>query len=197
MNIKSTCIMSVLGLSLLSSAHASDFELTPWIGMTFSSDINSALDNENLNMSDDANLGLSFAWQDSPNGQGMLLINRVSHEFTSDVDNQKHELDIVYLHFNGVAQFRQQSYVTTVSIGLGGAFATSDSANEIYPSFTSAIGTRYEYTKQLALVTEARVYASLVEQDDQLFCKNEQCFGQFTDAVWLDTSVSIGIAYKF
>lgn len=188
----------LLTSALLSNqAFATDFEFTPFIGYTYSDDVASDLGGDKLSMSNDTNYGFAFAWQDGPNGQGMILINRVSHNFTSDLDNSNHSLDITYAHFNGVAMFRQANYITTVSLGLGGAYFDVNSNSKLYPSFTAAIGSRYEISKNLAFVTEIRTYASLTDKADKLFCQNSQCTAQFSSAVWLETNVSVGFAYKW
>jgi hypothetical protein len=165
--------------------------------MTFSDSVASTIDNSDITVSDDNNLGLSFAWQDSPNGQGMILVNRNKHYFTSDVDNLEQSIETVYAHFNGVAQFRQQHYVTTVSLGLGAAYVKSNRNSATYPSLTAAIGTRYEFSRTLAFVTEARMYGSLTKNNDTLFCNSSACQAQFSNSIWLETSLSAGLAFKF
>lgn len=111
----------IICLSLLSAkSSATDFEITPLIGQMSSSDLEQNTGNNSLSLSSGTNIGLGIAWQDTPTGQGQVLINFVNHDFTSDVNQEKQSLDILYTHFNGIAQFRQQNYLTTLSIGLGG-----------------------------------------------------------------------------
>jgi len=177
------------------------YEITPFLGQMVASDLTGDLTGEELSLGSASNYGIAFAWQDSPNGQGQLMLNFVSHDFNSEAtDNlasQKHSFDVIYAHFNGVAQFRQRSYVTTVSLGLGGTYIDTDSSDVMYPSMTAAIGTRYEFNDNVSLVTEIRAYASLVDEDDDSFCSNDVCSAQFDDTVWIDTAVNVGIAYKF
>jgi hypothetical protein len=191
--IKATVMTSCLLLPL--SISATEFEVTPFFGQMYGSDL-IAIDNETAISVDSAtNYGIAIAWQESPNGQGQILLNIVSHDF--DAESVNDSLDIIYAHFNGVAQFRQQSYVTTVSLGLGGAYFDAQGGQELYPSATLAFGTRYEFSPNLSLVTEVRGYASLVDENDNLFCRSEICTAQFDDTLWIDTTVSIGFAYKF
>jgi len=143
------------------------------------------------------NFAFAIAWQESPNGQGQIMLNTVSHDFESNIDENEYSLDILYAHFNGIAQFRQQSYITTVSLGLGGAYFDSDFADELYPSVSIALGTRYEISQNLSLITELRGYASLVDKKDNLFCQNDICHAQFSESLWIDTNIAIGIAFKF
>lgn len=151
---------------------------------------------DDLNVDSGNNFGVAIAWQDSPNGQGQITLSQVSHQYESS-ENTDEDLDIMYAHFNGVAQFRQKSYVSTVSLGLGGAYFKHDKNSEVYPSATLAFGTRYEFSKNLAFVTEIRGYASLVDDEDELFCVEDICSANFDDSLWIESNISVGFAYKF
>ena len=184
--------------SLLSSttALANPLEINAMFGQMYSSDL-SATDNSSINVDAASNIAIGIAWQESVNGQGQILLNRVSHDFTSE-NNTNDSLDIIYAHFNGVALFRQQNYVTTMSLGIGGAYfdATSGS-EEVYPSATVSLGTRYEMTDNIAIVTELRGYATLIDKDDAMFCQQGICNANFENSLWIDTTISVGIAIKF
>lgn len=172
------------------------FEFSAMVGQMYGSDLVSNEDND-ISVDTGTNIALGIAWQKTNNGQGQVLINRVSHdvEYSDDVTNA---LDITYAHFNGVALFRQQNYVTTFSLGFGGAhFDVENGSDEFYPSASVAFGTRYEFSNNMALVTELRAYATLVDEDDNLFCKGDTCAINFDDSVYLDSSISVGIAIKF
>jgi len=189
--------ISNIALLLSSSAHASDIEITPFIGQIFSSELVSSVDALDIAVDDASHYGLAIAWQDSRNGQGQILINTASHDFISSKDLQKHSFDVTYAHFSGVAQFRQRNYVTTVSLGLGGAYFQTDNKDQAYPSLTIAFGTRYELSKNFAIVTELRGYASYIEDDNQLFCEGASCHALFEESMWLEGTISVGFAFKF
>lgn len=176
---------------------ATEFEITALFGQMYGSDLKSADGDIDISTDNGGNFALAIAWQDSPNGQGQIMINSVSHDFTSPVDTNKNGLNIIYAHFNGIAQFRQQSYMTTVSLGLGGAYFDSDFAEELYPSASIAVGTRYEFSDRLSFVTELRGYASIVDDQDDTFCQGEICHAKFSDTLWIDANISVGLAYKF
>lgn len=184
--------------SLLSSttALANPLEINAMFGQMYSSDL-SATDNSSINVDAGSNISIGIAWQESVNGQGQILLNRVSHDFTSE-NNTNDSLDIIYAHFNGVALFRQQNYVTTMSLGIGGAYFDATSGGEkVYPSATVSLGTRYEMTDNIAIVTELRGYATLIDKDDAMFCQQDICSANFENSVWIDTTISVGIAIKF
>ncbi|GAA6203543.1 MULTISPECIES: hypothetical protein [Thalassotalea] len=187
-----------LYLSVFSlSAVATEFEVSAFLGQMYSSDLTGISTEDALSVDAGGNVGVAVAWQDSPNGQGQIMLNVVSHDFKSEATEQNYSLDIMYAHFNGVAQFRQQSYVTTVSLGLGGAYFDSNISEELYPSATLAFGTRYEFSETVAMITELRGYATLVDADDNMFCENDICHAQFENSLWMESNISIGLAIKF
>lgn len=175
---------------------ANQLEISAMLGQMYGSDL-VAIDNSNIDVDSGSNIAVGIAWQENVNGQGQILLNRVSHDFTGQ-NNEKETLDITYAHFNGVALFRQQNYVTTLSIGVGGAYFDADQGGEeLYPSASVAFGTRYEFAENIALVTELRAYATLVDENDVMFCQQESCSANFDDSLWIDSSISVGIAFKF
>lgn len=178
------------------AVHANQLEISVMVGQMFGSDL-VASDNSDISTDSGSNFAIGIAWEENVNGQGQVLLNRVSHDFVGE-NAEKNSLDITYAHFNGVALFRQQNYVTTLSLGFGGAYFDADQGgNEVYPSASVAFGTRYEFSKQMALVTELRAYATLIDEDDAMFCQQELCSGNFKDSLWIDSSITVGIAYKF
>jgi hypothetical protein len=48
-----------------------------------------------------------------------------------------------------------------------------------------------------AFITELRAYASLVDEQDNIFCAEASCALQFDDSLWIDTTISLGLAVKF
>jgi hypothetical protein len=175
---------------------ANQFEISVMLGQMYGSDL-VAIDNSDIDVDSGSNIAVGIAWQENVNGQGQILLNRVSHDFTGQ-NNENDTLDITYAHFNGVALFRQQNYVTTLSIGVGGAYFDADQGSEeLYPSASVAFGTRYEFAENIALVTELRAYATLVDEDDLMFCQQDSCSANFDDSLWIDSSISVGIAFKF
>jgi len=192
-----TTFFGVFALIAASSSTATEFEITPYLGKMYASDLTNTVTNQDISVDSATHFGLGFAWQDTPNGQGQILLNYVSHDFVVDEDSNSQSIDTLYAHFNGIAQFRQQHYVTTVSVGFGLARFSSDGGNEVAPSFSAAIGTRYEISNVASIVTELRGYASLMKDGDTLFCNSEVCAPQYNDTLWVDTSISVGFAYKF
>lgn len=191
-------IFCLVSLIVSSTTFAKQYEASASFGKSYGSNLVSAINSDtDLSSGGANNFSIGLAWQESPNGQGQILISSVSHSFNSDLTNQKHDLDILYAHFNGIAQFKQPNYITTVAIGLGGAQFDSVGGSELYPSATLAIGTRYEFSPQISLITELRGYGSLVDKKDNIFCRADVCTAQFDNSLYFDTSISVGFAIKF
>ena len=167
------------------NAQAGDLEITPMFGHTFSPKLNSG-DNT-----------IELPTTDESKGQGQILVNFVSRDFTDNIDQSTHTFDTLYAHFNGVAFYRQRNYITTFGVGIGATYFKSDFDSVVYPSITIALGTRYKFSDNLAFITELRAYATLTKDDDTVFCQNGTCVASFDGAVWLDSQISIGLAYSF
>ena len=185
-------ICTVLSGSVL----AEQLEVSAMFGQMYSSDLTAA-SGSNIDVDSASNIAIGIAWQESVNGQGQILLNRVNHNFSNE-NNVNNSLNIVYAHFNGVALFRQQNYVTTMSLGVGGAYVDAKAGNkELYPSVSIAFGTRYELSNNIAMVTELRAYATLIDKDDAIFCQQESCSANFDNSLWMDSSITVGIAIKY
>lgn len=194
--LSKVALTSALALPV-SSSIATEYEITPYIGIMSSSDLTVPESDTSISLDNATHFGIGVAWQESPSGQGQILVNYASHDYEYGDEGKTSSLDVLYAHFNGIAQFRQRQYITTVSIGLGAARFSADGGSEISPSFTAAIGTRYEISDVASIVTELRGYASLMQDGDSLFCQNDVCAAEYDEAVWIDTSLSVGFSYKF
>lgn len=194
----SILLTAVGALTLITTASlATEYEVTPYVGFVSPSDLTIPEASTTVPVDSGTRYGVGVSWQESPNGQGQVLLSYASHDFEAGEDNLTSSFDVLYAHFNGIALFRQKSYITTVSVGLGAARFSGDGGSEVSPSFSAAIGTRYELSDAAAIVTEIRGYASLMQDGDTLFCQNELCSAEYDDTVWIDTSISVGFAYKF
>ena len=192
-------VLLTLFCSLLFSIHAQadDFEITSMLGYTFSPKLTSADKTISLPTTDEPNLAFAFSWKDSATGQGQILVNYISRDFTDNIDQSTHSFDTLYAHFNGVAFFKERNYITTVGMGIGATHFKSDFNSATYPSLTIAVGTRYEISNNLTFITELRAYATFTKDDDAVFCQNNSCLANFDGAIWIDSQVSIGLAYSF
>lgn len=191
-----------LMISSSNLAHSTEFEITPMLGYTYSPDLVNAERSGDTSVSNNANFSLALAWQETSTqrkpsqGQGQVLINYVNRDFT-DSTGTSHDFDTLYTHFSGVTFIEEPSYITTFGVGVGAAHFNSDYDNATYFSLTTAIGTRHNISNNLSFITEVRAYATLVDEDEQLFCQSGTCFAYFNGSFWLDTNISLGVAYSF
>lgn len=196
---RSNRALIALCCTLLLSIHAQagDLEITSMLGYTFSPKLTSADNTISIPTTDEPNVAFAFSWQDSTTGQGQILINYISRDFTDNIDQSRHSFDTLYAHFNGIAFFKERNYITTVGMGVGATYFNSDFDSATYPSVTVALGTRYEFSDNLTFITELRAYATFTKDDDTVFCQNETCLAHFDGTIWIDSQVSIGLAYSF
>ncbi len=193
----SSVLLPFCSLTFIPHSTATEFEIMATGGYTLSPELESGDNSSTLETTDELNFGLAFSWQDSPTGQGQVLVNYISRDFTDNISQSTSSFDTVYTHFNGVAFFKEKGYITTVGLGLGATYFESDFDAAIYPSFTASVGTRYKFSDNLAFITELRAYATLVKDNETLFCENDNCLAHFDSALWFDSQVSIGLAYSF
>lgn len=196
-NVNKILCSLFMSLFFATGLQAAELEVTTFIGKTFSPDLLNDDYSAKISSSNEPNFAVAFAWQDSATGQGQILVNYISRDFTDTIDGSRHSFDTVYTHFSGVSHFKDREYITTVGLGVGATYFNSDFDSAFYPSLTFAVGTRYNYSNELVFITELRGYATLTDSDDTLFCKNGSCVAQFDRSVWFDTQVSIGLAYTF
>jgi hypothetical protein len=179
------------------NAQANELEITSLIGYTFSPKLTNGDSTQDITTTNELNIALAFSWKDSATGQGQILVNYISRDFTNNIDQSIHSFDTLYTHFNGVAFFKERNYITTVGMGFGATYFKSDFESAIYPSITVAVGTRYKFSDNLTFITELRAYATLTKEDETVFCQNGTCVAHFDSAIWIDSQVSIGLTYSF
>jgi hypothetical protein len=179
-------------------------EITPFAEYVFSDDLIIEGTEQNVDVDDTAAFGVVVGWPSDTGGQGQVSLSYGSYDFSSYANDTYTEssFDLLYAHFSGVAEYRQQNYSTTVSFGVGATFIDADQgSSSTYPSLTAALGTRYSLSEQLSLVTELRVYGTFAEDDSTIFCSSNasgsNCIAQFDGSFWVDGALRLGVAYKF
>lgn len=192
-----TLLLTLCLLIFTQLSVATEFEIMPIAGNTFSPDLANGDNTETLATTDEPHFGVAFSWRDSPTGQGQILVNYVARDFTDKVSQTTYSFDTLYTHFSGVALFKDRGYTTTVGLGLGATYFNSDFDSAIYPSLTASVGTRYNFSANLVIITELRAYATLIKEDSSLFCQDDSCLAQFDGAIWFDGQISVGLAYAF
>eukprot|EP00487_Bulimina_marginata_P002865 TRINITY_DN1660_c0_g1_i2.p1 TRINITY_DN1660_c0_g1~~TRINITY_DN1660_c0_g1_i2.p1 ORF type:complete len:118 (-),score=10.96 TRINITY_DN1660_c0_g1_i2:179-532(-) len=100
-----------LMLLIINSVHAqaNDFEITSLLGYNFSPKLTSVDKAISIPTTDDPNFAFAFSWKDSATGQGQILVNYISRDFTDNIDQSKHSFDTLYAHFNGLAFIKKET----------------------------------------------------------------------------------------
>jgi hypothetical protein len=196
--------LALIGALLLGlSAPSQAVEITPFVEYVLTDDLILDGTEQSVSVDDTTAVGLIIGWDKGVLGQGQLSLSYGSYDFKTTVDDEliDSSFDLLYAHFNGVAHYRQQNYTTTVSFGLGATFIDSDNDSSSYPSITAGLGTRYNISQNLALITELRAYGTFADDDSSLFCRSgangSSCFAQFDGSFWVDAALRLGIAYRF
>ena len=206
---KLTLSKMAVACALITSAHAASantVEITPYIDYVITDELELSETGQTLDVDDVAAIGFAIAWPESQLGQGQISVSYGNYDYEA-TNNQSGDLvegdfDVIYAHFSGVAHYRQPNYTTTVSVGIGGTYFSADRGdNSIYPSITGAIGTRYDLSQALSIVTELRAYGTFADDNSKVFCESgpegANCFGQFDGSFWVDAAVRFGLAYRF
>lgn len=164
----------------------------------------SAADGSNIELDSGSTLGLSYSWpytDETTSGQGRILYSRSVRDISSNWDtNYDNQVATDYLHFSGVAFYQDGNRITTFDIGIGVAQISPEDdrySSTTAASLTTAIAARYHFSKTLGVQLEGRVYASLVDSSDDLFCDNDVCQGTFEDDFWIDSQVTLGLFWHF
>jgi hypothetical protein len=147
---------------------------------------------------------LSYSWPYSEQGtvgQGRIMYNQSTRRFVGAWNNSFDDRLITrYLHFGGVAFYRDGNQITTFDLGIGGLqFVSEQSGYDTInaPSIASGVAARYYLSDYFGVQVEGRVYASLVDAEDALFCQAESCQARFKNDFWLDSQVTLGIFWSF
>ena len=98
--LQAMCFLSATFCFANVHANETKFEITPFVGYMASSDLQEYDNGADISVDAGTNFGVGFAWQDTPKGQGQILINYVSHDFTGAENTQDGSVDIIYTHFN-------------------------------------------------------------------------------------------------
>ena len=100
------------------SAQAGDLEITSMLGYTFSPKLTSNDNTVDIATTNEPNVALAFSWKDSTTGQGQILVNYISRDFTDNIDQSTHSFDTLYTHFNGVAFLKKETTLLLLEWGL-------------------------------------------------------------------------------
>lgn len=196
-------LASLVGFTSSTQAKDNYSEITAYLGYQSGQELTDA-NNQSMDLTASPAFGLSYAWpagEDEGPGQGQIMFASSIREFDTDA-NVKNGLMVNYIHFAGVAHLNDSdsNFTTTFGLGFGAAYFVPEEsafANEVYGSLVVSAGTRYELSDNMAFVVEGRMYATLTDKEDGLFCNKDDCVAEQAEEVWVDTQLWAGLAFRF
>ncbi|WP_028862114.1 outer membrane beta-barrel protein [Psychromonas aquimarina] len=202
---KSLTLIVLLSFTLCSSADPIDdyIAVSLYLGGRISSDLTDNQTGEPAKVSDDFAQTLAFTWRHSRNKEGELLFSNASQNIqVPGENNSSAELNTTYLHFGGRALFTQPDspFSSSVGLGIGAAFLIPDESkydNEIALSGNISGGIRYQLNDKWALRSDLRIYGTVLNSNNSLFCGEGQCLVKLEGEVYVQTDLMAGVEYKF
>ena len=184
-------------LTLLVTGPAFANEITLYYGGVSASDVQE--DDATLSTKADGTFGVSYSWPykgKGAKGQGELLLSHSKRSFNSENLGQDQAFDVTYGHFSGIAFYPQGAYTTIFGLGIGFTQVSGDSS-AIYPSLSVTTGIRYEIAESLVFKLEGRLFGTLADSEDNLFCSGDNCQTFLDGDLLTETQLWAGLAYKF
>ena len=174
--------------------------VTGYLGSRMNIDTENGYTNKEVDVSSELTQAIALGWSYAKNSEGELLFSSSKQNFSSEGD---FDLDVYvqYLHFGGRIFFKNSTPFSS-SIGLGMGATYFNPSNDEYDddfAFSTSIsgGLRYQLNEQFALRSDLRLYATLLDDDNKLFCSNSGCLLNVSDNMYVEAELLAGIEYKF
>ena len=151
---------------------------------------------------DDANkLNIKFNPSSNAYRQGDLLFNHYQRQFNPIPFQQQSENEITlhYLHLGGSVPI-SNSENFWLSAGFGVTyFATQNSQFDDETKLSVSVGLyrNLKVNEHLSFSFEARVYGTFLNENDSLFCQQQQCAISASKDLWMQQEVSFNVRYVF
>ncbi|VUD69300.1 hypothetical protein TDB9533_04667 [Thalassocella blandensis] len=129
-----------------------------------------------------------------------FLVAQTNHQLTLDSSGEQIELDIdaTHYHIGGTYGFDPNKYVRPF-FGLTAGLSEYKSSNGHSDSFVSGSivgGLKMDFSKRIALRIEARLLATLVEENTSIFCENANCSFAVEGDTWIQYQMNAGVLIK-
>lgn len=174
--------------------------VTGYLGARLNQDIKNDYSGQDVDISSELTQAISLGWYYAKNAEGELIFSNSKQNFSSAND---FDIDVYvqYLHVGGRILFRTNSpFSSSIGLGMGAThFNPSGSRYDAKFAFSASAsaGIRYQLTEQFALRSDLRVYGTLLENSDEMFCDNGSCLLDTSDHIYVDAELLAGIEYKF
>jgi len=200
--VLSTFSLPTLAERLLNqSTYSNDYiTVTGYLGSRVNKEIENDSTNKKMNVSSELTQAIALGWSYAKNSEGELLFSSSKENFSS-ADDFDLDVYVQYIQVGGRIFFKNSTpFSSSIGLGIGGTyFNPSGSEYDDKLAFSGSIsgGIRYQLSKQFALRSDLRVYGTLLDTDDELFCANGACNLNLSDSLYVEAELLAGVEYKF
>ena len=208
MNPRKMLVPAFVGCLLASgvppTAQAQEFELTPFAGWRFGGGFEELATGADLELDDGLSYGLIFGipWNAQHRSRLELIWSR-QNSTVSDTSSgdPSFDLDVHYLHVNGMVPFATKSPKLDVllSIGAGSTFmlpGVKGAGTEARFSASGAVGLLYHASDRVGLRLEARGWFTFTEAGGTVFCSGG-CVVAFSGSGFGQGELTAGLQVSF
>ncbi len=203
-----TCLSALLVTGIgLPAASASDFEFTPFVGYRLDGEFDrvSGAGFYDTEIEESDALGFILGFNVSPNLMIELMASRQATElvdpgFSLGSSFKILDLDVDYYHIGLLYQWRP-GHIEPFVVGSLGATSFSPDvlgfSDETRFSVSLGGGVKMFISNHLGLRLEGRVFSTLIDRDDDVFCERNDCY-RFDDSDYLTQSeLRGGLIFRF
>lgn len=214
--IRTLALVAVLALGAAGvdapSAAAQSFEIVPTVGYRFGGDFDTFdLDDDeffelvDLEVDDGASFGVTADIRLAGSLYLELLASRQDTELTEDelfFDDEERlfDLEVDYLHAGIMYRWEPgqvQPFVTFTGGLTRFSPQASDVDDETRPSLSIGGGVQLMFARNAGLRLEGRYFATIVDNDEEVFCNRSVCY-EFDDSTYFyQGQVSAGLVLAF
>ena len=199
-----TVVGCLLAFGVASTAQAQKFELTPFAGWRFGGGFEELATGTDLTLDDGLSYGLIFGipWNAQHRSRLELIWSRQDSTVSdTGIGDPWFDLDVHYLHVNGMVPFATKSPRLDVllSIGAGATLmlpGIDGAGTEVRFSVSGAIGLLYQSSDRIGIRLEARGWFTFTEAGGAIFCSGG-CVVAFSGSGFGQGELTAGLQLKF
>ncbi len=202
-------LLPLLWLTPALAQEQSRFELTPFLGYRFGGKFEQTTTGADLELDESRSVGLIFNARIDAERQWEIFYSRQQTELDAPglfVNEPVFDIDVDYLHFGGTYVFAPGSdFWRPYIVGTIGAShlepKPSGLDSETFLSLSFGAGINLLPHKRVGLRLEARLFATLVDSDSEIFCRtgaDTNFCAVNVDGDWLfQWQAMAGVAFRF
>jgi hypothetical protein len=192
------------------AAKSGPIEVTPFAGyrlggdFTIAGDFYDMSESQSLEIEIDegSSFGVIVAWPYDNKRQGELLISHYESELipASLLSPYTSDLSVTYLHIGGNVPLSNSLVPFWFSGGFG-VTHFSPKAKELDDETKLSVNlgfySKLQLNDRIAIRLGAKVYATLIDSQDALFCDKNTCKIAISSDMWVQSELSAGLTFTF